>query len=90
MGRTNEARNRLEHAIDLDPSFTEPYIALAATAERSAAAARSRGDAAAALRRLEEAADIYERALEVQPNLEPAQKGRERVLQAISSQKSSD
>jgi tetratricopeptide (TPR) repeat protein len=89
MGRTNEARNRLECAVELDPLFTEPYIALAAIAERSAAAARSRGDAAALLHRLEEAADIYERALEVQPDLEPAQKGRERVRRAISSQKSS-
>ena len=85
MGRTSEARNRLERALDLDPSFTEPYIALAAIAEQSAAAARSAGDAAAALSRLEAAADIYERALEVQPDLEPAQQGLDRVRRAISS-----
>jgi len=89
MGRTSEARNRLERAVDLDPSFTEPYIALAAIAERSAVTARSQGDASSSLRRLEEAADIYERALEVEPDLEPAQKGRERVRRAISSLKSS-
>jgi hypothetical protein len=90
MGHHAEARNRLELAVELDPLFTEPRIALAAIAEASAAAARSRGDAAASIRRLEEARDIYERALEVQPDLEPAQKGRDRVRRLISSQKSPD
>jgi tetratricopeptide (TPR) repeat protein len=85
LGRTSEAINRLERAVDLDPSFTEPYIALATIAERSADAAMLRGDATASLLRLEAAAKFYERALEVQPDLEPAQKGRERARLAISS-----
>jgi len=90
MGRTGEALNRLERAVELDPTFTEPYIALAMIAERSAATARSRGDATVSLRHLVAAADIYERALEVQPDLEPAQKGRERVRRAVSSLESPD
>jgi tetratricopeptide (TPR) repeat protein len=90
MGHHDEARDLLERAVDLEPTFTEPYIALAAIAEASAAAARSRGDAAASLYRLEEARNIYERALEVQPDLEPAQKGRDRVRRLISSQKNPD
>jgi len=85
VGQTTEAIDRLERAMDLDPLFTEPYIALATIAERSAAAAMSRGDATASRRSLEAAADIYDRALEVQPDLETAKQGRARVRQAISS-----
>jgi tetratricopeptide (TPR) repeat protein len=78
-GRYDEAGRQLELAVDLDPTFTEPYIALAALAERRAATARARGDAAESLRRLQEAAAIYERALDVEPELEPARKGLARV-----------
>jgi hypothetical protein len=90
MGRDDEARRRLERAVELDPTFTEPYIALAAMAERSAAAARAGGDEAASIRRLETAAELYERALDVQPDLEPAQIGRERVRRAVSSLENPD
>jgi tetratricopeptide (TPR) repeat protein len=90
IGRNGEALNRLERAVELDPTFTEPYIALAMIAERSAATARSRGDVAVSLRNLVAAVDFYDRALEVQPDLEPAQKGRERVRQAVSSLESPD
>jgi tetratricopeptide (TPR) repeat protein len=85
MGRSGDARRTLERALELDASFTEPYIALGALRERSAAMARARGDAAESRRLLEKAAGIYERALELQPDLETAQRGRDRVRRAIPS-----
>jgi tetratricopeptide (TPR) repeat protein len=87
MGRSDEARRRLERAVEIDRTFAEPHIALAALAERSALSARSRGDATESLRFLEQAAAFYERALELKPELEPVRRNLERVRRAIALQK---
>jgi tetratricopeptide (TPR) repeat protein len=88
LGRYEEARAHLERAVEVEPSFVDARIALAALDERSAAAARARGDAAEAIRLLEEAAQIYERTLELEPELEAARAGRDRVRRAIASARS--
>jgi hypothetical protein len=85
MGRYDQALEQLERAVGLDPEYAEPYVALAALWERSAAVSSSRGESERSLEYLERAAAMYERALECSPDHESARQGLDRVRRALAS-----
>jgi hypothetical protein len=85
MGHADEAFAELQRAVDLDPEYAEPYVALGALWERSAAVASSRGDRQHSLEYLESAAAMYRRALHCSPDHETAREGLARVRRAVAS-----
>jgi O-antigen ligase/Flp pilus assembly protein TadD len=85
MGRYDRALEQLQRAVGLDPEYAEPYVALGALWERSAAVASSRGEPERSLEHLERAAVMYERALLSDPEGETARQGLIRVQRALVS-----
>jgi tetratricopeptide (TPR) repeat protein/O-antigen ligase len=89
MGQHDKALLLLERAVDLDPQYAEPYVALGALWERTAAVSSNRGEAGLSLEYLERAATMYGHALQRNPGHESARQGLARVRRAMASVHSS-
>ena len=83
-GQTEEGERVLRHAVELDPEYVEPRMALAALAARRAATAAQAGRRGAALRHLERALSEYERVVALDPEVDAAREAAAQVAAELS------